>query len=797
MYLNNNLRQFLAFADGEINNFKLYKNKEIEEIKLIKERFDKLSHKLDISHKDLIQRVDLIYSNKFDSFKREMDKVLENINQTKSIIELNGKNSDFSQIEEEIKKNQESTNQVKEDLKKEINDILDNMKKNKEIIDANNIIINKQKEDYNILREQLDQLSADVENLKFIKINTNENNNNNSIKINNNKNQKLEEKKRNSKNNSRLNLKYINNQKISSNSNLIKVNNDNKTTSKKNDIKYLNEDIKYLIPKDKKKNSLFITDNNNNNNKNNNIIKNKDKNNKIKAQTFSRNKKKRKTLVPPNIHINIASLIKDYDNNIDNIDINSDNNYDNNYDNKDNKEKIFKRKINKKLLTYCQKSNFIFERNNLTKNHPINILDLSSSSFSSSSDRDINKQNQKNNIIKKEKITNKYNNQQININVYKNLEINKKINKNVSKLIKLKPIEKPIKLNLKDTYENINVSNNETVNKNLNNININKNITQNKEKTVNFTINAFNKSKVQNKNIPTENNNNEISSGHRNLNLTDKEILKNYFNNNKNENKDINSIKKAIHIKHYKNAFTSPNIIENKKYPINDDINGDLELNNSQKNSNDENNSNNESNNYITSPYITTKNLKSLYRIDTNFYNKKNNDFKNNELNLLSGFLTSIPIKSQTNNEKEEEEKTIINKKIKKMNHKLNKINSNTKIIINRLNLLEVNYKPLNSQINDISMIILLIYEYIKKRNTNNKLNNGLFDTNIRSHSKNKKLKGKNNLFSINRAKNFLYTTNGFNLEEGLYSTGQTKEELEIILKKIEPFLIKQFKDTI
>ena len=70
--------------------------------------------------------------------------------------------------------------------------------------------------------------------------------------------------------------------------------------------------------------------------------------------------------------------------------------------------------------------------------------------------------------------------------------------------------------------------------------------------------------------------------------------------------------------------------------------------------------------------------------------------------------------------------------------------------------------------------------------------------SNIKFNQKNINLKKLNEFSSINKSKNNLYTTNGINLEEGrLYKTGQTKKELDNILKKIEPFLIKQFKETI
>jgi hypothetical protein len=256
------------------------------------------------------------------------------------------------------------------------------------------------------------------------------------------------------------------------------------------------------------------------------------------------------------------------------------------------------------------------------------------------------------------------------------------------------------------------------------------------------------------------------------------------------ENNDQKPISKALQVQNYKEVFSSPSRedIKSKNIHSINDINADNGF------SLDENNfSSNEINfNLFNSPFNRNKSYKTFNK----FYNTRNNfDLKSNK--LINGFLTSIPVKSLS--QKDQEEENIINKKIIKINNKLNKFNIDTKIIINRLNNLESHYKPLNLQINEIKMIMFLLYEYLKKKNTDNKLTNDLFNnTNIKIHFKDIKLKGQKGMFSFKRAKNYLYSTTGVNLEEGgLYNSNQTKDELETILKKIEPFLIKQFKDTI
>jgi hypothetical protein len=256
------------------------------------------------------------------------------------------------------------------------------------------------------------------------------------------------------------------------------------------------------------------------------------------------------------------------------------------------------------------------------------------------------------------------------------------------------------------------------------------------------------------------------------------------------ENSEPKSISKALQVQNYKEIFNSPirEDMKSKNIPSINDIFPDNGF------SLDENNfSSNEINvNLFNSTFYRNKS----YKAYSKFYNTRNNfDLKSNK--MINGFLTSIPVKSLSQNEKEEE--NAINKKIIKINTKLNKFNADTKIIFNRLNNLELHYKPLNSQINEIIMIMYLLYEYLKKKNTDNKLTNEIFNnTNIKIHFKDIKFKGQKSMISFKKAKNYLYSTSGINLEEGgLYNSKHTKDELEAILKKVELFLIKQFKDTI
>ena len=781
----NTIRQFLEFANGELNTFKMFKNQQTQDMKVLKDKFDKFHTKIEISNKDVIQRCEIIYNNKIDVFTKEMEKKFEN----RKFFTSEGGDGDAhkldqEKIEEEIKKNNELLNKTKEEMKKEIDDIIKEIKKNKEMINADYVIVNKQKEEYESLKQQINQINEDIKKLKPQK---NDDFVNNKINININK----SNKKLNYSNSSRLdknkesnkkNLIINNAQKLASSPNLFKIKNKNS--------KNLNEDIKLVISNDNQTKPNILSNFNNNRLKTEIKVPQLDFRSKKKLSTmmlFPKNNKNRKLFI-------------------------------------ENENSVDKKRLNenKKRLSLIQVNNLKLEQNESVKNIHKNLLELSYESFSSSNDKEDN-----NEVISKteKKNKNKNNdeeiiNEQVNSTITPNLDNNnnKKINTNVSKLIKLKPIEKPVKLNIiipdekkekekENEKEKQDIQNNENLKSNENNENNNNNenneINENdnsiqkikeKEKKLNsiLNINLYNKSKVQiKKNINNNDNTNE-GSHRNNANLTEREVLQNYLNNitvNK-ENSDAKSISKALYIKNFKEVFTSP-IREDIKSKNIHSINDIFAENGF---SLDENNfSSNEINaNLFNSPFNRNKSYKTYNK----FYNTRNNfDLKNNK--LINGFLTSVPIKSLSSNEQEEE--NAFNKKIIKLNNKINKFNVDTKIIINRLNSLELNYKPLNSKLNEIIMIMYLLYEFLKKRNTDNKLTNDLFNnTNIKIHFKDIKFKGQKHLLSFKRAKNYLYSTSGVNLEEGgLYNSKQTKEELETILKKIEPFLIKQFKDTI
>jgi len=749
----------------------MFKNQQSQDVKVLKERFDKFHTKIEISNKDVIQRCEVMYNNKIDLFKQEMEKKIEN----KMMLALQGgggkPNFESEKFEEEIKKNNELINKTKEEMKKEIDDIIKELKKNKEMINADYIIVTKQKEECESLKQQINQINEDIKKLKQLKNDEDDiaNNKINIFKSNKKLNNSNSSRVSKNKENNKKNLIFNNAQKLASSPNLFKLKNKN--------VKNLNDDIKLIIANDNQNKPNILSNINNNRIKTEVKIPHLDFRSKKKLSTmmlFPKNNKNRKLFIEN--------------------------------DNSNNSNEKKRLNENKKRLSLIQVNNLNLEQNESNRNIKKNLLELSYESFSSSNDKEDN-----NDHISKTEKKNKNNdekliNEQVNSTIAQNIDNNKKDITNVSKLIKMKSIEKPVKLNLiipeekkekeKEKKDNQNSENLKSNENNENDNSIQK--IKEKEKKLNsiLSINLYNKSKIQSKknnNINLNINSDTNEGSHRNnINLTEREVVQNYLNNiivNK-DNSDTKSISKALQVQNYKEILTSPIREEIKAKNIHsiNDICTDNGF------SFDENNfSSNEINfNLFNSPFNRNKSYKTYNK----FYNTRNNfDLKSNK--LINGFLTSIPIKSLSQNEQEEE--NVINKKIIKINNKINKFNVDTKTIINRLNNLELHFKPLNSQINEIIMIMYLLYEYLKKKNTDNKLTNDLLNnTNIKIHFKDIKFKGQKSILSFKRAKNYLYSTSGVNLEEGgLYNSNQTKDELETILKKIEPFLIKQFKGTI
>jgi hypothetical protein len=325
-------------------------------MKGIKDKIERVSQKLEITNKEIIQKCDFLFTNKINTFKKEIDRKIEEIRIPKS-TSLNKENIDLSPLEQEVKKSQELSNQIKENLEKEINDLKMLIKDNKETIDANYLLINKQKDDINVFRDEFEELNNDVKNLKI----------------------------------KSKNLENLNREIISRNKSSRKLVT-NETFSDKSSIK--NKNVQKIVFKD------LLNENNIDNDTDNNIISKKSNKNIKKMKSISKEKsniKRKLTFVKEDLKKNDDNKRKDevkikkLNKNIKKLkSLTNTNNEKNklNFDN-DESEQIIQRKNIKKLLTYCFKSTLKLEPK---ENNNDKELELSSSSFSLLNEKDNNKQ---------------------------------------------------------------------------------------------------------------------------------------------------------------------------------------------------------------------------------------------------------------------------------------------------------------------------------------------------------------------------------------------------------------------
>ena len=180
----------------------------------------------------------------------------------------------------------------------------------------------------------------------------------------------------------------------------------------------------------------------------------------------------------------------------------------------------------------------------------------------------------------------------------------------------------------------------------------------------------------------------------------------------------------------------------------------------------------------------------------TNFYNYNDNPFNIYDLKLID---------NEFEKEKNKQNFIIIKKEI-------NKINETNEALNSKINVMEDKYMPIIGQIEEIFKLISLIHDTIKKDLVNQSLatisNGNVIDSNrIKTDNKlrNKILKSYLNKKGIT----LTYPTKKINLsidknktkinEENNKSLGNSdfikipKDEMNLLLNRIEPFLIKKF----
>ena len=228
-----------------------------------------------------------------------------------------------------------------------------------------------------------------------------------------------------------------------------------------------------------------------------------------------------------------------------------------------------------------------------------------------------------------------------------------------------------------------------------------------------------------------------------------------YFNNLYYKSKNNNS--KEEKIRNFK-----PSIFNNKKNEDVENLKSNILFNSVDYSKNEikKINSNNIDNINNNNAFLT-----SLNNINNNYnyyYNNNNLDDNNNIINILNK-------KNQASD-----------KKIDKFSNKIDFINVNIKSVHHRINMLENRYQDILNHLNNIYKIVSSYYHYKKKsRRTTVK------EKTIR-HKKEEIYK---NQKFMNKISDKLYNDNEYNLK-------MPYDEAKRVLKKIEPFLIKQFKNN-
>ena len=377
---------------------------------------------------------------------------------------------------------------------------------------------------------------------------------------------------------------------------------------------------------------------------------------------------------------------------------------------------------------------------------------------------------------------------------------------------------------------NINTDNNINISKILNNnTSLNYNINKVKNNNTSFFPSVFTTSEkkkdkiilFQSSNNLNLNKNNLFSNNSRNVNIKKEQtknlIEKNFNNINSNsllENNKINKINTIandiikVDINNIKNDFDENkityenfsihknNIIKNVKFM-------NLTIQNIEKFN-------------INTNIIKEENIKDTiifrkYNTEGNINENKTKSAKNTKNDDNSSYLSIF--EREFEKEKNEKNMSLIKEKI-------NKINIDNEALSTKINSLEDKYIPVIGQMNEISKILSAIYNTIKKeknnqaltiiQSTTNTINNNKFDItpnkignttikyNILKDYKTKK--GLNLYYPFkNHNSHNITTKNNINEENNNLNNDFykiSKDEMNILLRKIEPFLIKKFSKT-
>ena len=754
-----NCKSFFQNINKEIDSIQQFKDQQNKNSKEYKDKMDAMIKKVEILSSDLNEKCKTIYNTKFTEFQNLMEirhKEMEHQMQIKIIEKTNElqKYFDFENVKFQLYKNFNGE-----------------MEKFSKILDDNTKNLKKQNEDYNKLNKKLDHLMDLIKNEK-IDLNDEfkrKDTSSHTIKSKKSIVESLFKKNSGNKNETK---------NSSSNNNKSNISNESNKSSKSN------KTIKTTVVKNEKKNRKsvefsFVTSRT----ERNELNEVSPKKQKLLTNNFQIKDKLLTNNIKPIKRVSSSEILKAAEKNDSRVIIVNSNN---------NSKLVKKREVSKKkdnldiidtLLTNRENNDkdiknectTINNVNNLKENLDISksekmskenifirdaLLRRDSSSFSEEKETPNNNHNEKeiknfddpgkNNeyIIKREQSTNKLKLCSVDLMANEKITITK---------IKENP------LNLKNCLNNdINNSNKKT---DLLNFHKNENIEKINSRNVTAT-----KKKSSLKIVP-----------------------KDLYDNGMSSTLQVGNIHKKFFNKTYNNFPKTPNSINknNEREKLSIDCN-------------------NTTRNNMSRPIINIKAFTYKEPISQNKSTAPSIKFKeieNSKNNLINFFIP---------NDKKNVQKGQMDKIVAQINEKINSIKNSNEAVNIRIKSLEEKYKPLNNQINEILLMMNQISEYIKQSEINNVQSKTINANKIISQDssytniniKNTYIKNKNNIklnnsepgiflnFSRNKIKKDKEKeTIKISTESKIKDKKQPQDGNNVVLRKVEPFLIKIFKN--
>ena len=163
-----NLKLFIEFIFGELKNFKLFKDQQILNTKVYKEKLENLIKKIEIGLKEVSEKATNICSQKFTEYEKIMDdrcKITEEI-----VLQQKIENSKYAlDLINKTKELQIQWDKI-EKIKDEIDEMFHNeLKKFKAEVENNTRIFTLNQNDFKVLKQRFTQLCEFIKDVRFQK----------------------------------------------------------------------------------------------------------------------------------------------------------------------------------------------------------------------------------------------------------------------------------------------------------------------------------------------------------------------------------------------------------------------------------------------------------------------------------------------------------------------------------------------------------------------------------------------------------------------------------------------------